>query len=281
MLIEQMLYFLRNNTSEAQFKSYKDLLPFLHTLNPTGFEFSLNQFVAFNDDRVVIDNVAQFNSSLLELLMEEIENFGLYISDSQPVNDKVDFFGQLLQALYGIDQYEDLLAIQFALDAGHDPKETLGEILVLINGELSVERIMEMTADVSPALLGRIREVLNDLSYNFDRVDAAVSPEDVERVKIALAFYGVEGAKRYFVEVGNINDPLESYLDYFFSLPNHRNPEILAKLCLFSAFAAGIPTEQIKVKLSEVVPYYFTDSAELIKITRQIAKLPLPGVDHA
>jgi len=281
MLIEETLLYLRGNVSADQFKSYKDLLPFLHALNPSGFEFSINQFISFNDTQVTIDNIAQFNNSLLELMMEEIENFGLYISDLQPVNDKVPFFGQLLRALYRIDQYEDLLSIKYILEAGHDAKETISEILVLIDNQLSVERIMEMTSDVSPALLTRIRDFIKDLDYNFDHSDIDSSPADVERIKVALGFYGIERAKRYFVEVGAANEPLGNYLDYFFSAPEKQSKEELAKLALFSGIAAGLKNEEIKFKVSEMLPFYFTDPSDLIQINRWMAKLHFPEVDHA
>lgn len=281
MLIDEMLYYLRNNISEDQLKSYKDLLPFLHSLNPAGFEFSMRQFVAFNDGQVAVDNIAQFNNSLLQLLMEEIENFGLYISDLQPVADKIPLFTKMLMALYRIDQYEDLLSIKYILDAAHDGKETIAEIIILMDGTLTAEGIMEMTDSVSPALIARIREFIKDLDYNFDLLDKDATEGEVERIRIALDYYGIAAAKRYFIEAGTANEPIDNYLQFFYSNIENHSPEELAKLAVFSAIASGEANKDIKARLGELLPYYFTDPSLLIKVTRAVMKLSLPEVEHA
>lgn len=277
MLFEDMLRFLENNVTPVKLQTYKELLPFLHQLNPSNLEFSLQQFISFNDDNLVIDNLDQFTLFLLDSLIEIIESFGVYISDDQPVADKVPLFTKLAIALYRIDRYEDLLGIKYLMDTAHEPREVIADLLVLMDNRLIPEDILIMVSEISPSLISSIKALLSDLDYQIEDDQQSINVESVERVKSALIFYGVEKAVRYFKDGGKVGDDVELILDYFFSEENKRSLEEEAKIFLISAYIANIPTEDIRATLSEKIPYYITEVDYLLKVSRAVTKLPLMG----
>lgn len=279
MLIDNLLNYLTRTVSEARVSTYKVVLPFLYRLDPGTFELQFNQFTTYLDEFTTVDNVAQFDQIVTDLLAEGIEEFGLYLSDDQPLYGKLELLAKICQALYHVDSHEDLQSVKYALEIAEDPKEKIAEVLHVVDNTLDPNQILELTAEVSPSLLYRLRDYLNEMTYRFpedDSIDTAL----VERTKNALNFYGIERAVRFFKDGGSVGEPLTNFLDYYFSEEKNTS-EVIGKLAVFSAIAAGIPNDKIKERIGEELPHYFIDPKTLLTISRIVTKLPLPEFDHA
>lgn len=279
MLIDNLLGYLTRVVPDAKVSTYKVVLPFLYQLDPGTFEQQFNQFTTYIEEFSTEDNVAQFNQTVVNLLAEGIEEFGLYLTDDLPIYDKMELLCKICQALYHVDAHEDLQSIRYAMEVAEDPKEKIAEIIHTVDNTIDIHSVLEITAEVSPSLIYRLRDYLNEMEYRFPE-DSDSNPELVEATKNALVYYGIERAKRYFKDGGSVGEPLSNYLDYYFS-EDKQTPEVLAKLALFSGIAAGLPRDTLKEKIGEELTNYFVDPQTLLAISRLVTKLNLPEIIHA
>lgn len=278
MLIDNLLNYLTQVVPEAKVSTYKVVLPFLYRLDPGTFEQQFNQFTTYLEEFSTEDNVAQFNQTVVDLIAEGIEEFGLYLTDDLPIYDKMELLAKICQALYHVDSHEDLQSIKYALEVAENPKEKLAEVLHVVDNTIDINSVLEITAEVSPSLIYRLRDYLSDMEYRFPEGDSVNVPL-VTLTKNTLNFYGIERAKRYFKDGGSVGEPISNYLDYYFS-EEHQTPEVIAKLALFSGIASGISLEKIKETVGNELPHYFVDPKTLVAISRLVTKLPLPEITN-
>lgn len=281
MLVDALLSYLTRNVTDAKLSTYKELLPFLYQLDPGTFENQLNQFTTYLDEFTTVDNIAQFDHTICVLISEGIEEFGFYLSDDLSLVDRLSLLSKICQALYGVDQYEDLLSIKVALETSEGNREKIADILRLVDNSIEPHAVLEICKEISPALIYRIRDTLNDLEYQFDIEPTEDNAAAVERVKIALDYYGIQRAVRFFREGGKIGEDISNYLDFFYSDIKGVDSTSLAKLAVFSGIAAGFENKDIKEILSDLLPQYFVDPIELMSISRAVLKLTLPENPNA
>lgn len=279
MLVDNLLAYLTRVVSPVKVTAYKKVLPFLYQLDPGVFEEQFNQFTVYLDEFSTVDNVTQFDSIVVTLLAEGIEQFGFYLTDTLPIYDKMELLARICHALYSVDQHEDTQSIRYALEVGENPREKIADILHLVDNELDPNLVLEICEEISPSLIYRLRDHLQDIEYLFPE-ESTTDTVLVERVKNALNVFGVERAVRYFKEGGKVGEPLGNYLDYYFS-ENNQSPEMLARLALFSGIAANLDPAKIKDIVAERIGDYYVDPKTILSISRAIVKLPLPEALYA
>lgn len=279
MLIDKLFEYLTRTTSPEKVSAYKSVLPFLYRLDPGVFEEQLNQFTTYIDDFDTNVNIDQLDHIIVTLLAEGIEQFGVYLTDTHPIYDKMELLAKIAQALYGIDQYEDTQSIRYAFEVGENAREKIADILHLVDNSIDQNGVLEICQEISPSLLHRLRDYLQEMEYRFpeeNSTDTAL----VERVKTALNVLGVERAARYFREGGKVGEPLGNYLNFYFSEDN-QNVETISRLAIFSGIAAGLPLDKLKETVANAIVDFYHDPKTVISVTRSITKMHLPETIYA
>lgn len=280
MILEDLMEYIENTNSPERVAAYKGLLPFLMQLDPSLMEINLSQFAGFIDSYDTMNNLDQFENFLLQVVKEGIEEFGVYLSDEVDYRNTLFTLGDALRGLYRIDQYEDMATLSNLLDEGSNAKETVVSILEVVSPGIDSHLLLNVIDEVSTSLIRRMKENFADMAYQFDQQVPSAEPLLVERVRLTLNFLNIDRAREYFTGGGVIGEPLDNYLDYYFSVIEEKRPEIYARYALLSAVAADLPKETLRGDVAAKMEFYFA-GAELLAVTRQISTIPLPEFVYA
>lgn len=281
-MIDELLDYIFRATPPERATVYKDALILLRQIDPQSLELILNTFAGNAENFDTAMNVNSFHTLLINNLSDQIEQFGVYLNDDADYYNNVPLLYAILHGLYLLEHYDNMGELRVVLDTGHHSRQVLGELLGAVESRVSFESYVDMVEDVSPSLIARINDMVDDrLQFQFDE---STTPDLAlrDRARAAVDFYKTQGLSRYVEEGGNLGDPLSAYLDYFYfelqSVPTDHASRMFLTLAVF----ANIPEDQVDDSIGQALSSVFADmpADRMLAQARDLKKQPRLGVSN-
>lgn len=260
--------------------TYNDALAILSAINPSQFELGLSCITETIEQRDSFGNRAEFETFLINNISAAIEEFSVYLADDLNYTEELDHLVKMLNGLYSIDHYEAPSELLQIMGYCENHNEIIAELLATVTGgQVEQHKVMLSVVDVSPMLIKRIRENLQERTREgeIDTIDKF--PEITKRIKAYLSNANeiIRVAVNDFLrEGGGMNNSLDGYIDYYYEKLNKLQPKEAAALLVALAIMAGLKNADIVKEISERVTGIFESPHTLIEVSRSLNSIPLP-----
>lgn len=245
---------------------------------PDGWYGLLDQMLTQIEDREQADIETMVHEALINNLKSMVQECNI---DFHP---HFDFYHELRQlyeltcAIYTLEQYQNMVALQLRFDAYTDAAEQVAAVFQEVRPSFDADTFYSMINHISPTFITRLRAILEDTIEHIEPM--LESQPQVAIIGSTLAAYGKEFPALLEIPFSHVGGTLDAYIDRYRTQIESLPPPAAVRLLLLCALLAKLDEEQGRPALGNVIQSVFQhDVRRAMTCGRMLNAMAYPRAD--
>lgn len=273
-----ILNYLAAKVPHERMQLYLECHQLLGDYYPDGWYALLEQLLTQIEDREPPDVESMIHDAFINNLKSMVQECNI---DFHP---HFDFYPELRQlyeltcAIYTLEQYPNMVALQLRFDAYGDAAEQVSAVLHEVRPSFDPDMFYAMVNHISPTFITRLRAILEDTIGHIEPM--LESQPQVTIIGTTLAAYGKEFPALLEIPFSHVGGTLDAYIDRYRPLLESLPPPAVVRLLLLCALLAKLDESQGRPALGNVIQSVFQhDVRRAMTCGRMLSMMEYPRAD--
>lgn len=257
---------------------YLDCHQLLEDYYPDGWFTVLDQMLLKIEDQETEDNITMVHQAFINNMQAMVRECNLDFNENVDFNTELPQLYEITRAVYTLDQYPNMVALQARFDSRSDAAEQVASVLHEVRPKLDPDAFYCLVNHISSTFITRLREVLESTIEQI--APMLESQPQVTVIQSALGQYGKDYPDLLQIPFSHVGGTLDSYVDRYRTQLETMNPPTAVRLLLLCALMAKLDEATGRPALANVIQSIFQhDVRRAITCGRLLLAMEYPRAD--